>query len=79
MFMHNLWCYTEKPSQRLWCEYDVRDIDEGLYVSVLTQARQASHRLGHVVGRSIWAAQLMQVGAILFRSTDSCSPQAKNI
>lgn len=77
--MQNLWCCTQKIGQGLLCEYDIRDIDEDLYLSVLAQARQASHRFGYVVGRSIWVAQLMQVGVILFRSTDSCSPQAKNI
>ena len=38
--MHNLWCYVEKPSQRLRSDYDIREIDEDLYIAVLEDARQ---------------------------------------
>ena len=40
-FMHNLWCYTEKLSQRLRSEYDIREIDEDLYLAVLQEAKLA--------------------------------------
>ena len=33
--MHNLWCYVVKLSQRLRSDYDIREIDEDLYLAVL--------------------------------------------
>ena len=38
--MHNLWCYRKKPSQGLGYEYDIREIDEDLYLAVLEAAKQ---------------------------------------
>ena len=39
--MHNLWCYAEKLSQGLGYEYEIREIDEDLYLAVLQAAKQA--------------------------------------
>ena len=39
--MHNLWRYAEKLSQGLGYEYDIREIDEDLYLAVLQAAKQA--------------------------------------
>ena len=39
--MHNLWCYVVKLSQRLRSDYDIREIDEDLYLAVLQAARQS--------------------------------------
>ena len=37
--MYILWCYVVKPSQRLRSDYDIREIDEDLYLAVLEAAR----------------------------------------
>ena len=39
--MHNLWCYAGKLTQGLGYEYDIREIDEVLYLAVLQAAKQA--------------------------------------
>ena len=39
--MQNLWCYVVIPSQRLRSDYDIREIDEDLYLAVLQEARQS--------------------------------------
>ena len=39
--MHNLWCYVVEPSQRLRSDYDIREIDEDLYLAVLQTSKQA--------------------------------------
>ena len=41
--MHNLWCYVVEPSQRLRSDYDIREIDEDLYLAVLQAARQSQY------------------------------------
>ena len=41
MFTHNLWCHAEKFSQRQGWEYDIREIDEDLYLAVMKAAKQA--------------------------------------
>ena len=39
--MHNLWRYAEKLSQGQGSEYNIREIDEDLYLAVLQAAKQA--------------------------------------